>query len=99
MNKQLLESIDNFIGDVIDESMLEPGAGIKDSEYNNFSTGLKRIQFRLAKANTAQKYVDAFSVVQQLIERFPLKSALVWKTVTDSYQIRFASGAASDLEA
>ena len=84
--------------DEIDESILEPNeVGIKPGEYNNLSTGLRRIQFRLEKANTPQKYVDAFEVVRQLINKFPLKSKVIWQTVADSYSIRFGgTGIAAD---
>jgi len=76
----------------LDETMLEPNeTGIKPGEYNNLSTGLRRIQFRLEKANTPQKYVDAFEVIQQLVTRFPLKSKIIWQTVASVYQIRFGA--------
>lgn len=80
------------IEEELDEAILEPNeVGIKPGEYNNISTGLRRIQFRLEKANTPQKYVDAFEVIQQLITRFPLKSKIIWQTVANMYQIRFGS--------
>lgn len=76
----------------VNEMMLEPSdTGIKSGEYANLSTGLRRIEFRLQKANTPQKYVDAFEVIQQLITRFPLKSKVIWQTVASLYQIRFGS--------
>ena len=76
----------------VNEMMLEPSdTGIKSGEYANLSTGLRRIEFRLQKANTPQKYVDAFEVIQQLITRFPLKSKIIWQTVASLYQIRFGS--------
>jgi hypothetical protein len=79
-----------------DESIIEPSeVGIKPGEYNNISTGLRRIQFRLEKANTPQKYVDAFEVIQQLITRFPLKAKIIWQAVANMYQIRFGSTGAA----
>lgn len=96
MKKTLEERIDKFLveylEDKLDEAILEPSdSGIKPGEYNNLSTGLRRIQFRLEKANTPQKYVDAFEVVTQLINRFPLKSKIIWQTVASSYNIRFGA--------
>lgn len=85
--------------DEIDESILEPNeVGIKPGEYNNLSTGLRRIQFRLEKANTPQKYVDAFEVIQQLITRFPLKSKVIWQTVASVYGIRFGNASVPTAE-
>ena len=83
----------------VNESYLEPNeAGIKPGEYNNISTGLRRIAFRLEKANTPQKYVDAFDVIQQLVQRFPLKTKVIWQAVANAYQIRFGStGAPSEM--
>ncbi len=105
MSKSITEKIDKFliddntsitevhdIDDAINEGMLDPSdTGIKPGEYNNLSTGIRRIQFRLEKANTPQKYVDAFEVIQQLVSRFPLKSKVIWQTVASMYQIRFGS--------
>lgn len=83
----------------VDEAMMEPSdVGIKPGEYNNISTGIRRIQFRLEKANTPQKYVDAFEVIQQLITRFPLKAKIIWQTVANMYQIRFGSASAPTIE-
>jgi hypothetical protein len=83
----------------VDENIIEPSAvGIKPGEYNNISTGLRRIQFRLEKANTPQKYVDAFEVIQQLMTRFPLKAKVIWQTVANMYQIRFGSASAPTIE-
>lgn len=83
----------------VDEAILEPNeVGIKPGEYNNISTGLRRIQFRLEKANTPQKYVDAFEVIQQLITRFPLKAKIIWQTVANMYQIRFGAATAPTIE-
>lgn len=82
-----------------DESIIEPSeVGIKPGEYNNISTGLRRIQFRLEKANTPQKYVDAFEVIQQLITRFPLKAKIIWQAVANMYQIRFGAAQAPPTE-
>ena len=82
-----------------DESVIEPSeVGIKPGEYNNISTGLRRIQFRLEKANTPQKYVDAFEVIQQLITRFPLKAKIIWQAVANMYQIRFGAAQAPPTE-
>lgn len=103
MAKDIDERIDKFlIGDIstkepdkVDELSLTPNeAGIKPGEYNNLSTGLRRIQFRLEKANTPQKYVDAFSVINQLLEKFPLKAKVIWQTVANSYSIRFGQAVA-----
>lgn len=95
MKKTLEERLDTFLvgeEDNLNEAALEPSdMGIKPGEYNNLSTGLKRIQFRLEKANTPQKYVDAFEVITQLINKFPLKSKVIWQTVAQIYQIRFGS--------
>lgn len=100
MAKNITDKIDQFLigekeeveKETLDEMMLEPSdTGIKSGEYANLSTGLRRIEFRLQKANTPQKYVDAFEVIQQLITRFPLKSKIIWQTVASLYQIRFGS--------
>ena len=78
--------------ETMNELMLEPNeSGIKPNEYNSLSTGLKRIEFRLLKANTPQKYVDAFEVIQQLINRFPLKSKIIWQSVASLYTARFGT--------
>jgi hypothetical protein len=78
--------------ETMNEMMLEPNeSGIKPNEYNSLSTGLKRIEFRLLKANTPQKYVDAFEVIQQLINRFPLKSKIIWQSVASLYTARFGT--------
>jgi hypothetical protein len=94
MKKNTTEIIDTYLNEdkKINESILMPNeTNIKPGEYNSLSAGLKRIQYRLEKANTPQKYVDAFSVVQQLMERFPLKSKVIWQTVASMYQIRFTT--------
>jgi hypothetical protein len=65
--------------------------GIKAGEYANLATGLRRIQFRFEKANTPQKYVDAFETVNRLVEKFPLKSKAIWQAVAQAYSIRFGS--------
>ena len=64
---------------------------IKDNEYSNITTGLKRIQFRLERANTPQKFVDAFETVNRLIEKFPLKSKVIWQAVSTAYTARYGS--------
>jgi len=90
INKFLIEDEDEHIP--VNESMLEPNnAQIKPGEYANLSTGLRRIQFRLERANTPQKYVDAFEVINQLIHTFPLKSKAIWQAVSSAYDIRFGS--------
>lgn len=103
MAKSITEKIDKFLvgenesirEEKLDESILEPSeVGIKPGEYNNIATGLRRISFRLQKANTPQKYVDAFEVVQQLVARFPLKAKVVWQAVASEYNIRFGSASA-----
>lgn len=83
----------------VNEAFMEPNeTGIKPGEYTNISNGLRRISFRFDKANTPQKYVDAFDVVQQLVQRFPLKSKIIWQAVANAYQIRFGStGAPSEM--
>lgn len=96
MDKNITDKITDYLKDDketdLNEMMIEPSeTGIKPGEYNNLSTGLRRIQFRLEKANTPQKYVDAFEVIQQLITRFPLKSKIIWQTVASIYNIRFGS--------
>ena len=106
MTKTIDERIDRFlIGDIecskeeivteeneLDEAeMAASETGIKAGEYNNISTGLRRIQFRFERANTPQKYVDAFETVNRLVEKFPLKSKIIWQTVSQAYTIRFGS--------
>lgn len=106
MAKTLNERIDKFlIGDdtpiikkeqELDEAELSASeTGIKAGEYSNLSTGLRRIQFRLERANTPQKYVDAFETINRLIEKFPLKSKVIWQTVAQAYTIRFGSAGTS----
>jgi hypothetical protein len=96
MSKNITEKIDQYlVGDSVNEMMLEPNeTGIKQNEYNSISTGLKRIEFRLLKANTPQKYVDAFEVIQQLINRFPLKSKIIWQAISNIYNARFGVASA-----
>lgn len=57
----------------------------KANEYNNIMTGLKRLTYRLSKANTPQKYLAAFDLAAKLINAFPLKSKMVWKAMRDGY--------------
>lgn len=80
--------------DDVSEGQLEASTGLKAGEYNNLSTGLRRIAFRLEKANTPQKYVDAFEVIKQLVDRFPLKSKVIWQAVASAYDIRFGAASA-----
>lgn len=93
MADKIIKRIDEYLDEErVDEVTLEPFDGnIKPGEYANISTGIRRIQFRLEKANTPQKYVDAFEVITQLIKRFPLKSKIIWQAVSQSYEARFGS--------
>ena len=93
MADKIIKRIDEYlVEDRVDEVTIEPNdATIKPGEYANLSTGIRRIQFRLEKANTPQKYVDAFEIVTQLIKRFPLKSKIIWQAVSQAYEARFGS--------
>ena len=54
------------------------------AETNNIMTGLKRLSYRLSKANTPQKYIAALQLAKLLVHNFPLKSKMVWKVIRDS---------------
>jgi hypothetical protein len=90
---ETLSKIDKYLtGERIDEATpMSMSNAVKENEYSNISTGIKRIQFRLDKANTPQKFVDAFEMVNRLVEKFPLKTKAIWQAVADAYTMRYGS--------
>jgi hypothetical protein len=88
----ILEKIDNYLNEQeagSDDSTLMPG------EYSSLVTGLKRIQYRFNKATTPKKYRDCFELVSKLVDKFPLKSKIIWGTVADAYKARFGESVES----
>ena len=84
--------IEHKIDEYLNEGPLSAmDQNIKGNETSNITTGIRRIQFRLERANTPQKYVDAFETVNRLIEKFPLKSKIIWQAVSDAYVARYGS--------
>ncbi len=58
---------------------------------SSLSTGMRRVQYKLQKANTPQKFIEAFNMVSALVVNFPLKSKIIWSMVADEYKSRFGS--------
>ena len=59
-------------------------------DVSSLSTGLRRINYKLMKANTPPKYTEVFGMVASLVAAFPLKSKIIWKAVADAFPARFA---------
>jgi hypothetical protein len=57
---------------------------LKPAEYTNISTGLKRLEYRLSKANTPIKLLDCFHLIKHLVDNWPLKSKVIWEVVSKS---------------
>lgn len=57
----------------------------------SLSTGLKRLAMYLQRANTPRKFAIAFEIASDLVNKFPMKSKLVWKAVADAWQGRYAA--------
>jgi len=62
------------------------------SSMASLTTGMRRIQYKFERANTPQKYQEAFDMLSSLVTNFPLKSKIIWKAVADAYTSRFGSG-------
>lgn len=83
-----IDKIDAYLKEDIDISG-DPMLGNIDSM--SFPTGIKRINILLMKANTPRKYAIAFEIANDLIQKFPLKSKIVWSTIADTYKSRFGA--------
>jgi hypothetical protein len=83
------DKIENYLNEVEagggDDSTIQPG------EFGSLVTGIKRIQFRFNKATTPKKYADCFELVSKLVNKFPLKSKIIWGVVADAYTARFGA--------
>ena len=82
IEKHLTEDVE-----IIDEVL----GGFNDSEVSSLTTGLKRIEYRLSKANTPQRFQDIFTMISTLVNNFPLKSKIIWKTIADAYPLRYGA--------
>ena len=60
------------------------------NDVSSLSTGLRRIAINLKRANTPKKYAICFRMVADLVEKFPMKSLMIWKAVADAYNSRYA---------
>jgi hypothetical protein len=60
---------------------------LKPAEYSNISQGLKRLEYRLSRANTPAKLLDCFHLIKHLIDNWPLKSKVVWEVVAKAQAI------------
>ena len=58
---------------------------------SSFTTGMKRVQYKLQRANTPQKYTEAFGMASALVANFPLKSKIIWKMIADEYGTRLGA--------
>lgn len=79
----------------IDEYLNEEFAIDQDAiatAVSSLSTGMRRVQYKLQKANTPQKYTEAFNMVSALVANFPLKSKIIWKMVADEFHARSFGG-------
>lgn len=93
--ENITEKIDGYLRE-FNSQLEEPEeeiTGIKPNELASLNGGIKRIQYRLNMAKTPQKYKDAFGLVVQLAEKYPMKQKLaaIMDTVADSYVARFGS--------
>jgi hypothetical protein len=82
----IIDKIDSYLNEMegdTEDSTIQP------AEFSSLVTGLKRIQYRFNKATTPKKYKDCFELVSKLVEKFPLKSKIIWGTVADAYKARF----------
>lgn len=61
---------------------------LKPAEYSNIMQGLKRLEYRISKANTPVKLMDAIKLAKILVEQWPLKAKIIWGTVASSYKLR-----------
>jgi len=81
---------DKSIADKYIKEFADAGGDDAGGDTSSLSTGLRRIAYKFAKANTPPKYVEAFTLVSSLVTAFPLKSKIIWKAVGDAYSARFA---------
>lgn len=81
------------IGKKLDKYLteLDAGGGPNDAALSSIATGLRRIQYKLERANTPQKYVEVFEMISALVASFPLKSKIIWGAVATAYTDRWGS--------
>ena len=60
---------------------------LKPAEYSNIMQGLKRLEYRISKANTPVKLMDAIKLAKILVEQWPLKAKIIWGTVASSHKL------------
>lgn len=93
MDKDLDAIIEKHLAE--DVEVIDEAGGFADSEISSLVTGLKRIEYRLSKANTPQRFQDVFNMISTLVNNFPLKTKIIWKTVADAYPIRYGADIAT----
>lgn len=71
----------------------EPMTSTSDADKyaKNLNNGLVRLTYLFKIATSPAKYQIAFDLALKLVNNYPLKSNLVWKTVSDAYQNRFVN--------
>ena len=92
---EITKKIDGYLREFVSELDQEDDvSGIKPTELSSLDTGIRRIQYRLGKANTPQKYKDAFNMIHQLAQKFPMrqKMEIIMRTIADTYDARFGAG-------
>jgi hypothetical protein len=82
----LNKKIDMYLKEDFDISN-DPTLGNIDAM--SFSTGLRRVNLLLLKANTPRKYAIAFEIANDMVQKFPLKSKLIIQAIVDAYNQRF----------
>ena len=87
--KNIVDKIDNYINE--GKLLNDLDEDVMSNEYSNISSGLKKLQIRLSKANTPKKYTEAFELIQDLVNKFPLKAKIIWQIVASEYQTRFGA--------
>lgn len=55
----------------------------------SFTAGLKKIQILLSKANTPRKYAITFQIINDMVQKFPLKAKFILDAVVNAYKNRF----------
>lgn len=97
MDKELDAIIEKHL--VEDTESIDEAGGFAESEVSSISTGLKRISYRLSKANTPQRFKDVFDMVASLVNAFPMKSKYIWKIVADAYPERYGDDVVTSVPA
>ncbi len=72
----------------LDEMDLSATSTLKPAEYSSITQGLKRLDYRLQKANTPVKIMDCIKLAKFLVDKWPLKSKIVWQTVSSGWDKR-----------